>query len=161
MNAWPELVLGIVACRHWSGRAAAGAMEQRPACDSPQFAVEPDARARFRSTASGPTTTCRQSARSAPASQRSPGMPQQQDLLTAHFEKLGGKVRWQEFRVRHPLDGAPVPMANLIVEWHPERKERILLCCPLRHAAVSRSRTGATPRGSSSVRTTVPAARRS
>ncbi|MBI3463482.1 MAG: M28 family peptidase, partial [Planctomycetes bacterium] len=24
--------------------------------------------------------------------------------------------------------GAPLPMANLIVEWHPERNERILLC---------------------------------
>jgi glutaminyl-peptide cyclotransferase len=59
----------------------------------------------------------------------SPGMQKQQEMLTAHFEKLGGKVSRQEFAARHPLDGSRVPMANLIVEWHPERKERILLCC--------------------------------
>lgn len=57
----------------------------------------------------------------------SAGMAQQQKLLTDHFAKLGGNVRRQEFRVRDPLTGQPVSMANLIVEWHPERKERILL----------------------------------
>ena len=56
-------------------------------------------------------------------------MQQQQELLKAHFEKLGGRVTLQEFDARHPLDGSSVPLANLIVEWHPERKERILLCC--------------------------------
>ena len=58
----------------------------------------------------------------------SPGMARQQKLLVAHFEKLGGKVSMQEFRVRHPVSGRTVEMANLIVEWHPERKERVLLC---------------------------------
>lgn len=57
-----------------------------------------------------------------------PGMTEQQRLLTSHFERLGGKVSRQEFRVRHPQTGAAVEMANLIVEWHPERKDRILLC---------------------------------
>jgi glutaminyl-peptide cyclotransferase len=56
------------------------------------------------------------------------GMRRQQAVLKAHFEKLGGKVTLQEFSARHPLDGNQVKMANLIVEWHPERKERILLC---------------------------------
>jgi glutaminyl-peptide cyclotransferase len=58
----------------------------------------------------------------------SEGMRQQQAYLKTHFEKLGGKVSFQEFKPHNPLDGKPVPMANLIVEWHPERKERILLC---------------------------------
>ncbi len=58
----------------------------------------------------------------------SPGMEAQQKLLAEHFQKLGGTVELQQFRVRHPLDGSPVPMANLIVHWHPDRKERILLC---------------------------------
>jgi hypothetical protein len=58
----------------------------------------------------------------------SPGMAKQQQLLTDHFEKLGAKVERQEFRVRDPLTGKPVAMANLIVQWHPERSERILLC---------------------------------
>jgi hypothetical protein len=56
------------------------------------------------------------------------GMRRQQTLLKAHFEKLGGRVTRQEFSARHPQDGSQVKMANLIVEWHPDRKERILLC---------------------------------
>ena len=56
------------------------------------------------------------------------GMLAQQKLLADHFEKLGGKVSFQKFRIRHPVDGSPVPMANMIVQWHPERKERILIC---------------------------------
>ena len=58
----------------------------------------------------------------------SPGMVSQQQLLADHFRKCGGQVQFQEFRVRHPQDGSAVPMANLIVHWHPDRKERILLC---------------------------------
>lgn len=56
------------------------------------------------------------------------GMEAQQKLLAAHFKRLGGKVSLQKFRVRHPLNGSAVPMANLVVRWHPERRERILLC---------------------------------
>lgn len=58
----------------------------------------------------------------------SPGMEAQQKLLVEHFTKLGAKVRLQRFRARDPLGGADVPMANLIVQWHPESKQRILLC---------------------------------
>jgi len=58
----------------------------------------------------------------------SPAMTRQQELLTEYFEKLGGKVIRQEFEAPNPLGGAPVPMTNLIVQWHPERRERILLC---------------------------------
>ena len=58
----------------------------------------------------------------------SEGMQRQQQLLTEHFTELGGQVSLQRFRARHPLDGSAVPMANMIVQWHPERQERILLC---------------------------------
>ena len=58
----------------------------------------------------------------------SPGMLRQQEMLQQHFQELGGQVEMQRFQVRHPLNGSPVPMANLIVRWHPDRKERILLC---------------------------------
>jgi glutaminyl-peptide cyclotransferase len=58
-----------------------------------------------------------------------PGMKKQQDLLVAHFRKLGAKIELQRFQTRHPLDGKVVPLANLIVNWHPERQERVLLCC--------------------------------
>ncbi len=58
----------------------------------------------------------------------SEAMQRQQKLLFDHFQALGGTVRLQEFRARHPQNGTAVPMANLIVEWHPQAKERILLC---------------------------------
>jgi len=58
----------------------------------------------------------------------SPGMATQVKLLKNHFQKLGGRVELQRFRVRHPLNESSVPMVNLIVHWHPQRAERILLC---------------------------------
>ncbi len=58
----------------------------------------------------------------------SPGMAKQQALVQAHFEKLGGKVSYQRFLANNPLGGDKVPMANMLVEWHPERKDRVLLC---------------------------------
>lgn len=55
-------------------------------------------------------------------------MLEQQKYLQAHFEKCGGEVTHQEFEHRHPENGARVMLANMIVKWHPEKKERILLC---------------------------------
>jgi glutaminyl-peptide cyclotransferase len=57
----------------------------------------------------------------------SPAMTAQRAMLQSYFEKLGAKVTVQSWRVRHPMTGAAVEMANLIVEWRPEAKERILL----------------------------------
>ncbi|MEX2188956.1 MAG: M28 family peptidase [Pirellulales bacterium] len=56
------------------------------------------------------------------------GMRKQQLLLMDHFKKLGARVELQRFQIRHPLDGSIVQLANLIVTWHPERRERVLLC---------------------------------
>ena len=59
----------------------------------------------------------------------SEGMKRQQTLLVEHFRQLGGVVQLQQFVLpHHPISGSPVPMANLIVRWHPDRRERILLC---------------------------------
>ena len=58
----------------------------------------------------------------------SPAMTAQQELLTSHFEALGAKVDFQRFHMRHPRTGQATPVANTIVQWHPERRERILLC---------------------------------
>lgn len=58
----------------------------------------------------------------------SPGMLKQQELLTTHFKALGANVSLQEFRARHPENGSPVTMANIIVQWHPDRTQRVLLC---------------------------------
>jgi hypothetical protein len=58
----------------------------------------------------------------------SAGMRAQQELLVKHFEQCGAEVELQSFKVRHPRDGSPVAMANLIARWQPQLRERILLC---------------------------------
>lgn len=63
-----------------------------------------------------------------PRQSGSEGMDKQQTYLTEYFTKLGAKVERQEFQIRHPIDGSAVTLANLIVHWHPERKDRVLLC---------------------------------
>ncbi|ADB18397.1 peptidase M28 [Pirellula staleyi DSM 6068] len=57
------------------------------------------------------------------------GMLDQQAYLVKHFESIGGKVTLQSFDIRHPETGERTTLANLIVEWHPEREERILVAC--------------------------------
>ncbi len=58
----------------------------------------------------------------------SKGMLQQQELLEKHFKQLGVEVEYQRLTAKHPLTGKPVPLSNMIVHWHPESTERILLC---------------------------------
>lgn len=58
----------------------------------------------------------------------SEAMQRQQEILTNHFRNLGGKVRLQKFSFPHPQHGTPQEAANLIVEWHPEKRDRILIC---------------------------------
>ena len=57
----------------------------------------------------------------------SPGMAAQQKLLEEHFRKQGAHVAYQRFRGRHPRDGSAVEMANMLIHWHPESKQRVLL----------------------------------
>lgn len=58
----------------------------------------------------------------------SAAMTRQQELLAEHFRKLGAVVEFQRFTVPDPRNGRRVPMANLIVRWAPDKKDRILLC---------------------------------
>lgn len=58
----------------------------------------------------------------------SKGMTEQQELIVKHFTDLGASVQKQVFKVRHPLDGSAVEMANIIVSWNPEAKTRYLVC---------------------------------
>ncbi len=51
-----------------------------------------------------------------------------QKLVTDHCEKLGAKVDRQSFMARHPENGSPVEMTNLIIRWQPELTNRVLLC---------------------------------
>ena len=57
----------------------------------------------------------------------SQGMLEQQALVEKHFAELGGQLTWQRFEAKDPRGGLKVPMANLVISWHPERQERILL----------------------------------
>lgn len=57
----------------------------------------------------------------------STGMLKQRKFLVDYFEKAGGQVTVQNFVERHPQTGANVELANVIVEWHPERPLRIVL----------------------------------
>ncbi len=56
------------------------------------------------------------------------GMVVQQKMVADHFRRLGAQVSFQEFRARNPLDESEMPMANMLIQWHPDRMERILLC---------------------------------
>lgn len=57
----------------------------------------------------------------------SAAMESQRKLLAEHFAQHGADVQLQEFRVRHPLDGSAVAMANLVAKWHPARPQRVLV----------------------------------
>ncbi len=51
----------------------------------------------------------------------------QRQLVAAHFEKLGGRVREQPFNGADPETRERVRMVNLIGSWHPERNDRVLI----------------------------------
>ena len=57
----------------------------------------------------------------------SAAMVQQRALLAKHFRAAGGAVAGQAFQIRDRRSGAPVHMENLIVEWHPDRLDRVLI----------------------------------
>ena len=57
----------------------------------------------------------------------SQGMARQRELVVKHFQAAGGRVTRQPFQIRDRRTGQPVPMENLIVEWHPDRTDRVLL----------------------------------
>lgn len=57
------------------------------------------------------------------------GMQKQQEIIQRHFEEIGARVQFQEFDAAHPQTGNPVRMRNIIVSWHPESTQRVLLCC--------------------------------
>lgn len=56
-------------------------------------------------------------------------MNKQQTLLIEHFSQFDVQVKLQPFDARDPLSGVPVRMNNMLIQWHPEAQERLLLCC--------------------------------
>lgn len=57
------------------------------------------------------------------------GMRRQQERIEEHFLKFGAAVRYQAFDAVHPRTGEPVRMKNMVVTWHPESRERVLIAC--------------------------------
>src|SRR5262245_29402539 len=56
------------------------------------------------------------------------GMKKQQELIEAHFKKLGATVTRQEFKARQRSQKNETEFVNLIISWHPEKERRVLLC---------------------------------
>jgi hypothetical protein len=57
----------------------------------------------------------------------SEAMREQRRLLADHFRQLGADVRGQAFQIRDRHTGEPVHIENLIISWHAERSDRVLL----------------------------------
>jgi glutaminyl-peptide cyclotransferase len=57
----------------------------------------------------------------------SEAMRRQRALLAEHFRAAGATVTGQAFRIRDRRTGQPVHIENLLVSWHPDREERILV----------------------------------
>ena len=58
----------------------------------------------------------------------SDAMARQRELLTKHFETLGGAVEPQTAAMRHPLTGQNMSLINLIARWNVNAPRRWLLC---------------------------------
>jgi hypothetical protein len=56
------------------------------------------------------------------------GMKKQQELIEAHFKKLGATVTRQEFKARQNSRKEQTDFVNLIVSWHPDKERRVVLC---------------------------------
>ncbi len=57
----------------------------------------------------------------------SAAMDRQRALLARHFRAAGATVTGQAFQIRDRRTGAPVHIENLLVSWHPDRTERVIL----------------------------------
>ena len=62
-----------------------------------------------------------------PRASGSTAMQRQREMLVAHFRAAGATVSGQGFQVRDRRTGQPVRMENLLVEWHPDRRDRVLI----------------------------------
>lgn len=58
-----------------------------------------------------------------------PAMAVQQTALVTYFESLDAKVERQQFTIPHPETREATELTNLIVQLHPDRRRRILICC--------------------------------
>ena len=57
----------------------------------------------------------------------SAAMDRQRAMLAQHFRAAGATVSGQAFQIRDRRTGKPVHLENLLVSWHPDRTDRVLL----------------------------------
>ncbi|MFM7035830.1 MAG: M28 family peptidase [Planctomycetia bacterium] len=57
----------------------------------------------------------------------SPGMDAQRAMLVKHFRAAGATVTGQAFTSRDRRTGEPVHMENLVITWHQDRRDRVLV----------------------------------
>jgi hypothetical protein len=57
----------------------------------------------------------------------SAAMDRQRAMLAEHFRAAGATVSGQAFQIRDRRTGKPVHLENLLVSWHPDRTDRVLL----------------------------------
>jgi hypothetical protein len=57
----------------------------------------------------------------------SAAMDRQRAMLARHFRGAGATVTGQAFQIRDRRSGDPVHVENLLVTWHPDRRDRILI----------------------------------
>ena len=57
----------------------------------------------------------------------SAAMDRQRAMLAEHFRAAGATVLGQAFQIRDRRTGKPVHLENLLVSWHPDRTDRVLL----------------------------------
>ena len=115
---WFCLWCGLVCCALSAGSARLAWGDSAPAKVEP---LRPDAERAY--------NYLLQICRIGPRKSGSAGMAAQQHLLGERFSQMGAQVAYQPFDAVDPVSGAPVRMNNLIVSWHPDRNERILIAC--------------------------------
>lgn len=126
-------ILGVVlVCRVvWGPHPASAEPQTPPEAPRDAFAQdrEPETIPRFAFDGRRAMSYLEEVCRLGPRISGSEGMRKQQELLKKHFESLGLRVELQRFTGSQPSRRVPVPMANLIASWQPDRPRRVILCC--------------------------------
>jgi len=118
---------------------AASAQDQMPRMDNPPDPNDPPKKTEFAAGGDDKTPAIKFDGDQAlkylkqlcdigPRISGSEGMKKQQELIEAHFKKLGATVTRQEFKAKQRSQKNQTDFVNIIITWHPEKTRRVLLC---------------------------------
>jgi hypothetical protein len=117
-------VVGLFMWQPWSSKAEPP-QEKRP---SEGFASDRFPEAAFEFDARRAMGYLESLCKIGPRMSGTDGMKKQQELLEAHFKPLADRVNWKRFEATQRSVHRPVPLANLVVSWNPERTRRLIIC---------------------------------